>query len=40
MEARIRAEVQLGALQQGQNEIKDMIQAHDNASKKARPWKR
>jgi len=33
-EARIRAEVQMGQLQQGQNEIKDMIQAHDNASRR------
>src|SRR5579871_1014640 len=33
-EARIRTEVQLGELQEGQNEIKAMIQAHDSASKK------
>ena len=33
-EARIRTEVQLGQLQEGQNEIKAMIQAHDVASKK------
>jgi alkylhydroperoxidase family enzyme len=33
-EARIRTEVQLGELQEGQNEIKAMIQAHDSGSKK------
>ena len=33
-EGRIRTEVQLGELREGQNEIKAMIQAHDNASKK------
>ena len=33
-EARIRNEVQLGELRDGQAEIKAMIQAHDNASKK------
>jgi len=33
-EARIRTEVQLGELHEGQNEIKTMIQAHDSASKK------
>ena len=31
---RIRTEVQLGELREGQNEIKAMIQAHDSASKK------
>ena len=34
-EARIRTEVQLGELRDGQNEIKTLIQAHDSASKKA-----
>jgi hypothetical protein len=34
-EARIRTEVQLGELRDGQNEIKTLIQAHDNASKRA-----
>jgi alkylhydroperoxidase family enzyme len=34
-EGRIRTEVQLGELREGQNEIKAMIQAHDMASKKA-----
>jgi len=34
-EARIRTEVQLGELRDGQNEIKALIQAHDSASKKA-----
>ena len=34
-EARIRTEVQLGELRDGQNEIKTMIQAHDSASRKA-----
>ena len=33
-EARIRTEVQLSALAEGQNEIKVMIQAHDSAGKK------
>lgn len=33
-EGRIRTEVQLGELRQGQNEIKAMIQEHDVASKK------
>jgi soluble cytochrome b562 len=33
-EGRIRTEVQLGELREGQSEIKAMIQAHDNASKK------
>ena len=33
-EGRIRTEVQLGELREGQNEIKAMIQAHDTASKK------
>jgi hypothetical protein len=33
-EARIRTEVQLGELRDGQNEIKALIQAHDNASRK------
>lgn len=33
-EARIRMEVQLSELQNGQNEIKAMIQAHDSASRK------
>lgn len=36
-EARIRTEVQLGELREGQNEIKSMIQAHDSASRKAQP---
>jgi len=34
-ESRIRTEVQLGELREGQAEIKSLIQAHDNASKKA-----
>ncbi len=34
-EGRIRTEVQLGELREGQNEIKALIQAHDVASKKA-----
>ena len=33
-EARIRTEVQLGELRDGQNEIKTLIQAHDIASKR------
>ena len=33
-EARIRTEVELGELRDGQNEIKTLIQAHDSASKK------
>jgi len=32
-EARIRTEVQLGELRDGQNEIKALIQAHDSTSK-------
>ncbi|HXY78877.1 MAG TPA: hypothetical protein VEH47_08685 [Candidatus Acidoferrales bacterium] len=38
-EARIRTEVQLGELHQGQEEIKAMIAAHDLATKKAMPRK-
>ena len=38
-EARIRSEVQLGELRDGQAEIKAMIQAHDSASKKGNPQK-
>lgn len=38
-EARIRNEVQLGELKDGQAEIKAMIQAHDSASKKGTPQK-
>jgi len=38
-EARIRTEVELGELRQGQDEIKAMILAHDSASKKAAPQK-
>jgi len=34
-EGRIRTEVELGELREGQNEIKAMIQAHDSASKKS-----
>jgi len=34
-EARIRTEVQLGELREGQNEIKALIQAHDLATRKA-----
>jgi heme oxygenase len=34
-EGRIRTEVQLGELREGQVEIKALIQAHDNASKRA-----
>jgi len=34
-EARIRTEVQLGELRDGQNEIKAMIQAHDTGSRKS-----
>lgn len=33
-ESRIRTEVELGELREGQNEIKAMIQAHDQASTK------
>lgn len=33
-EARIRTEVQLGELRDGQNEIKSLIQAHDSASRR------
>jgi soluble cytochrome b562 len=33
-EARIRTEVQLGELRDGQNEIKTLIQAHDSATRK------
>ena len=33
-EGRIRTEVELGELREGQAEIKALIQAHDNASKK------
>jgi soluble cytochrome b562 len=33
-EARIRSEVELGELRDGQNEIKALIQAHDSASRK------
>lgn len=33
-EARIRTEVELGELREGQNEIKALIQAHDLATKK------
>jgi len=33
-EARIRTEVQLGELRDGQNEIKTLIQVHDSASRK------
>ncbi len=33
-EARIRTEVQLSELQGGQNEIKNLIQAHDSASRR------
>jgi hypothetical protein len=35
-EARIRTEVQLGELRDGQNEIKALIEAHDSSSRKAR----
>lgn len=35
-EARIRTEVQLGELRDGQNEIKALIQAHDSGSRKDR----
>ena len=38
-EARIRSEVQLGELRDGQADIKAMIQAHDSASKKGNPQK-
>ena len=36
-EARIRTEVQLGELRDGQAEIKALIEAHDRASKKETP---
>jgi soluble cytochrome b562 len=39
-EGRIRTEVELGELREGQNEIKAMIQAHDSASKKSSQKKR
>lgn len=35
-EARIRTEVELGELREGQNEIKALIQAHDLATKKGK----
>jgi soluble cytochrome b562 len=35
-EARIRTEVELGELRDGQNEIKKLIEAHDSASRKLR----
>ena len=38
-EARIRSEVQLGELRDGQAEIKAMLLAHDNATKKIVPRK-
>jgi hypothetical protein len=38
-EGRIRTEVELGQLHEGQSEIKALIQAHDNSSKKARAQK-
>jgi hypothetical protein len=38
-EGRIRTEVELGQLHEGQSEIKALIQAHDNASRKARAQK-
>jgi soluble cytochrome b562 len=38
-EGRIRTEVQLGELRQGQNEIMTMIQEHDQASKRGIPGK-
>jgi len=38
-EGRIRTEVQLGELREGQAEIKALIQAHDSASKKILPRK-
>jgi soluble cytochrome b562 len=34
-ESRIRTEVQLGELREGQNEIKALIQTHDGATKKS-----
>jgi hypothetical protein len=39
-EGRIRTEVQLGELHEGQEEIKAMITAHDLATKKAMPRRR
>ncbi len=38
-EGRIRTEVELGGLREGQAEIKALIQAHDRASKKTPPQK-
>jgi hypothetical protein len=38
-EGRVRTEVQLGELREGQAEIKRMIEAHDSESKKALPKK-
>lgn len=38
-EARIRTEVQLGELRDGQNEIKAMLQAHDSSSHRVNPHK-
>ena len=38
-EARVRTEVQLGELHEGQAEIKQMIEAHDNRGKKSIPPK-
>ncbi len=38
-EGRIRTEVELGELREGQTEIKALIQAHDSASKRGTPVK-
>jgi soluble cytochrome b562 len=38
-EGRIRTEVELGELRDGQAEIKTLVQAHDNASRKGAPGK-
>lgn len=38
-ESRIRTEVQLGELHDGQNEIKAMLQAHDSGSHRVNPHK-
>jgi hypothetical protein len=36
-EGRVRMEVELGELREGQTEIKKMLEAHDNASRKVMP---
>jgi hypothetical protein len=38
-EARVRMEVELGELREGQAEIKELLEAHENTSQKAKPKK-